>query len=114
MEQIHRAIVKSGFTDALLYTADGPDQFLNGALPELPAVINFGPGDAENAFRTLKQFRAQGPFMNGEYWAGWRSLGRQARLDGHGDRGQRTRLDACGRDTQSASTCFTAAQTLAG
>jgi beta-galactosidase len=71
MEQMHQAILKSGFTDSLLYTADGPQQLPNGTLPDLPAVINFGPGEAEKAFATFKQFRSQGPFMNGEYWAGW-------------------------------------------
>ncbi len=41
------------------------------ALPELPAVINFGPGEAQRSFATLKKLRPEGPFMNGEYWDGW-------------------------------------------
>ncbi|MDE3149897.1 MAG: beta-galactosidase [Acidobacteriota bacterium] len=71
MEQIHHAILDAGFTKALLYTADGPSQLPNGALPELPAVINFGPGDAKRGFETLHRLRPNGPFMTGEYWDGW-------------------------------------------
>ena len=71
MEQIHHAIVDAGFTKALLYTADGPEQLPNGSLPELPAVINFGPGEAQKGFATLHRLRPEGPFMTGEYWAGW-------------------------------------------
>ena len=55
----------------MLYTADGADELTSGSLPELPAVINFGPGDAKRAFAHLKKFRPNGPFMNGEYWDGW-------------------------------------------
>ncbi len=71
MEQIHHAIVDAGFNKALLYTADGPAQVPNGSLPELPAVINFGPGEAQKGFATLHRLRPDGPFMTGEYWAGW-------------------------------------------
>ncbi len=61
----------AGFTDALLYTADNPGDFDNGALPDLPVVANFGPGNAQKAFTALRQYRADGPLMSGEYWAGW-------------------------------------------
>jgi beta-galactosidase len=71
MEQIHKAILDAGFDKALLYTADGADELPAGTLPELPAVINFGPGDAKREFPKLEKFRPQGPYMNGEYWAGW-------------------------------------------
>jgi len=71
MEQMHHILVDAGFTKAQLYTADGPEQIPNGALPELPAVINFGPGEAKKGFDTLKKLRPEGPFMNGEYWDGW-------------------------------------------
>jgi beta-galactosidase len=71
MEQIHQAILEVGFDKALLYTADGADELPAGTLPELPAVINFGPGAAKGEFAKLEKFRPQGPFMNGEYWAGW-------------------------------------------
>ena len=71
MEQIHNALLDSGFTTAQMLTADGPEQVPKGSLPQLPAVINFGTGDAKGGFEQLKKLRPQGPFMNGEYWAGW-------------------------------------------
>lgn len=73
MEAVKSALLQSGLAtpNTLLYTADGPEQIPNGSLPELPAVINFGTGDAKSAFATLKKLRPDGPFMSGEYWAGW-------------------------------------------
>jgi beta-galactosidase len=71
MEAIHHDLVDAGFTESQLYTADGADEVPRGSLPELPAVINFGPGEAQKSFATLKKLRPQGPFMNGEYWDGW-------------------------------------------
>lgn len=71
MEDIHHMLVDAGFTKAQLYTADGPKQVPRGSLPELPAVINFGPGDAQQGFAKLKQLRPNGPMMTGEYWDGW-------------------------------------------
>jgi beta-galactosidase len=71
MEDIHHMLVDAGFTKAQLYTADGPEQVPNGSLPELPAAINFGPGESQQGFATLKKLRPQGPFMNSEYWDGW-------------------------------------------
>ncbi len=68
----HRdALVGAGFGGVLLYTADGDVQLPNGTLPDLPAVVNFGTGGAENAFKRLSAFRPGGPMMTGEYWAGW-------------------------------------------
>jgi beta-galactosidase len=71
MEQIHHLLLDSGFNRALLYTADGADELLNGSLPELPAVINFGSGDAKAEFAKLDKLRPRGPRMCGEYWDGW-------------------------------------------
>jgi beta-galactosidase len=73
MEAVKSALLQSGLAarETLLYTADGPEQIPNGSLPELPAVINFGSGDAQSSFATLKKVRPEGPFMSGEYWAGW-------------------------------------------
>jgi beta-galactosidase len=65
------ALVHAGFDHALLYTADGPAQLPRGTLPEVPAVVNFGPGDATDAFARLSAFRPGAPLMSGEYWAGW-------------------------------------------
>ena len=71
MEAVKSALQASGMGDGLLYTADGPEQVKNGSLPELPAVINFGTGDAEKGFALLDTIRPDGPRMSGEYWAGW-------------------------------------------
>lgn len=71
MEDIHHDLVDAGFTQAQLYTADGPSLIPRGGLPELPAAINFGPGEAQNAFATLKKLRPDDPSFNSEYWDGW-------------------------------------------
>jgi beta-galactosidase len=71
MEDIHHILLDAGFTQAQLYTADGADELTKGSLPELLAVINFGTGSAKGEFAKLRQLRPQGPFMSGEYWAGW-------------------------------------------
>ncbi len=71
MEQIRKMIVGAGFTSAQLYTADGPEQLPNGALPGIPAFVNFGPGDARKAFAALATFRPGQVWMSTEYWAGW-------------------------------------------
>lgn len=71
MEQIHHALIDAGFTKAQLYTADGPEQVPDGSLPELPAAINYGSGEAQKGFALLRKMRPDGPFMNSEYWDGW-------------------------------------------
>ncbi len=71
MSHIRDMIVEAGFDGAILYTADGPSELPRGALPGLPAAVNFGPGDAEPAFEALRKFRPSGPLMAGEYWDGW-------------------------------------------
>jgi beta-galactosidase len=71
MQQIHQMLVDAGFTKSQLYTADGPEKVPNGSLPELPAAINFGPGESQKGFETLRKLRPDGPFMNSEYWDGW-------------------------------------------
>jgi beta-galactosidase len=71
MEAVKATLVKSGIAAEVLYTADGPEQLPKGSLPELPAVINFGTGEAQKSFAILQSERANGPRMSGEYWAGW-------------------------------------------
>ncbi len=65
------ALLHAGFGSVLLYTADGPPELPNGSIPGVPAVVNFGPGEARSAFAQLAAFRPDGPRMTGEYWAGW-------------------------------------------
>lgn len=64
-------IVRAGLGEVLLFTADGPGQLAGGTLPDVHAVVNFGPGYADSAFARLRRFRPTGPLMAGEYWAGW-------------------------------------------
>ena len=71
MEDIHQALIRAGLGDSLFYTSDGADQFPNDALPNVLAVINFGPGDAQRDFAKLAQLRPHQPMMTGEYWDGW-------------------------------------------
>ena len=76
MQAIHRLVMDSGMGGsadhpALLYTADGGVQQADGSLPDLPAAVNFGPGDAPHETGRLRAFRPDGPLWVGEYWAGW-------------------------------------------
>ncbi len=71
MGAIRDAIKAAGLGEVLLYTADGPEELPSGTLPGLHAVANFGPGDAPEAFATLKKFQPNEFVMSGEYWAGW-------------------------------------------
>ncbi len=71
MSKVRDAIVQAGLGEVLLYTADGPGQLPDGTLPDLAAVVNFGPGEAPQAFATLAKFRPGQPIMAGEWWAGW-------------------------------------------
>jgi beta-galactosidase len=71
MSAVKSALQSSGMGTDVLYTADPPADLSKGSLPELPAVINFGTGDAEKGFARLASLRPDGPRMSGEYWAGW-------------------------------------------
>jgi len=71
MKRVLAALRDAGFTDSLLYTADGGDELPSGTLPDIPAVVNFGPGDARTEFSKLAKFRPGQPMMSGEYWDGW-------------------------------------------
>jgi beta-galactosidase len=73
MQAVRDMIRKAGF-DGQLFTADGASekQLAGGALPDLPAVINFGNNEnPEEEFAKLARFRPEGPRMCGEFWAGW-------------------------------------------
>jgi len=71
VEAVKGALQQSGIASGVMYTADGPDGLATGSLPELPAVVNFGTGDAETSFAKLESLRPEGPRMSGEYWTGW-------------------------------------------
>ncbi len=71
MTRILNAIKAAGLGEVLLYTADGGDQLPSGTLPDIHAVVNFGPGEAKTEFAKLQKFRPGRPIMSGEYWDGW-------------------------------------------
>jgi beta-galactosidase len=71
MKSILAAIREAGLGEVLLYTADGADELAAGTLPDLHAVANFGPGNAQQEFAKLQKFRPGQPVMSGEYWDGW-------------------------------------------
>ena len=76
LQAIKQMVIDSGMGGTaehptLLYTADGGVQQPNGSLPDLPAAVNFGPGDALRETERLRAFRPNGPLWVGEYWAGW-------------------------------------------
>ncbi len=65
-------INRSYGVDCLLFTSDGPADFMleGGTLPDLPAVVNFGSKPL-GAFETLKRHHPHQPLMCGEFWCGW-------------------------------------------
>lgn len=71
MWRILAAIKNAGLDEGLLYTADGGDELPAGTLPDIHAVVNFGPGEAKAEFAKLQKFRPGRPLMSGEYWDGW-------------------------------------------
>ncbi len=71
LKRILAALKNAGLGEVLLYTADGADELPAGTLPDVHAVVNFGPGDAKEEFAKLQKFRPGRPMMSGEYWAGW-------------------------------------------
>lgn len=68
---VRDTLVQAGFSDSLLYTADGGDELAAGTLPDVHAAVNFGPGDAKAEFAKLAKFRPGRPMFNSEYWDGW-------------------------------------------
>jgi len=71
MRRIRDALLDAGFTDSLLFTADGGDELPNGTLPDVHAAVNFGPGEARAEISKLQRSRPGTPVLNSEYWDGW-------------------------------------------
>jgi beta-galactosidase len=69
--RIRDLLAGAGFDGSILYTADGPSELSRGTLRDLPAAVNFGPGEAQSAFAALRAFRPLGPLLSAEYWDGW-------------------------------------------
>jgi beta-galactosidase len=83
MQHMRESLMRAGFRESLLYTADGPPELASGTLPGVLAVANFGPGETRHAFETLERFEPGRPLMTGEYWDGWFDSwgGKHARTD---------------------------------
>jgi beta-galactosidase len=62
---------EAGFSDSLLFTADGGNELAAGTLPDVHAAVNFGPGEARSEVAKLAKFRPGRPVFNSEYWDGW-------------------------------------------
>ena len=82
MAHIRDSLIRAGFGESILYTADGPNRLSDGTLPGVLAAANFGPGEAKSAFTALEKFQPGKPLMSGEYWDGW--------FDSWGEKHQRT------------------------
>jgi beta-galactosidase len=71
VKRVRDALVKAGFSDTMLYTADGGDELADGTLPDVYAAVNFAPGEAKAEIAKLQRFRPHAPVLNSEYWDGW-------------------------------------------
>lgn len=60
---------EAGF-DVPLFTCDGPVQLKNDVRDDVFSVVNFGSNPEAN-FKALREVRATGPLMCGEYYPGW-------------------------------------------
>lgn len=69
---IRDLIVNGGIDRALLYTSDGPSDWMlqGGTLPDVFKTANFGSRPGE-AFAKLREYQKIGPLMCAEYWNGW-------------------------------------------
>jgi beta-galactosidase len=70
MGALRQAMIDAGF-DVPLFACNPTNAIKNGYRDDLFQVVNFGPGSAEGAFDTLRQFQKTGPLMNGEFYPGW-------------------------------------------
>ncbi|WP_047498271.1 beta-galactosidase family protein [Terriglobus sp. TAA 43] len=71
LRQVKDDMLHAGLGDGLMFTSNQASDLAKGSLPDLPATVNFGSGNAEASTAMLEKFRPNGPRMVGEYWAGW-------------------------------------------
>lgn len=64
-------LIAAGMGDQLIFTSNQADDLGKGSLPELPAMVNFGSGNAASSIPKLLAYRPDEPHMVAEYWAGW-------------------------------------------
>lgn len=71
LEHIRESMISRGM-DVLLFTSDGPEDFMlqGGMVPGVLETVNFG-SRTEEAFNSLKQVQPDKPLMCMEYWNGW-------------------------------------------
>jgi beta-galactosidase len=55
-KRILAALRNAGLGEVLLYTADGGDELPARTLPDIHAVVNFGPGGAKGEFAKRRSF----------------------------------------------------------
>jgi beta-galactosidase len=67
--KIRDYLVEAGFTIPL-FTCDGPSQLKSDVRDDIFSVVNFG-GNPEESFKYLRNIRAEGPLMCGEFYPGW-------------------------------------------
>ncbi|HEX8237514.1 MAG TPA: beta-galactosidase [Abditibacteriaceae bacterium] len=70
MGALRQALLDGGF-DVPLFACNPPGDIAKGFRPDLFQVVNFGPGNAQSAFETLRKHQPTGPLMNGEYYPAW-------------------------------------------
>jgi beta-galactosidase len=72
IRQVRQALVDAGFSSAVLYQCDGPQQIPHDALGDMPMGGNFGPSDGVAAKMALyRKNSPAGPYIVSEYWDGW-------------------------------------------
>ncbi|OWA37617.1 beta-galactosidase [Saccharibacillus sp. O16] len=75
-DQTYLAYLRDGMIrrgmDVLLFTSDGPEDFMlrGGMVEGALATVNFGSG-TRKAFETLRRHQPEGPLMVMEFWDGW-------------------------------------------
>lgn len=71
LEAMKQVDMNAGLGSVVMYTGDGPGLW-GGTLPELPAAIDIGPGDAQDGFKELLKFRPNSQLMYAaEFYPGW-------------------------------------------
>lgn len=64
-----RDMIRAAGFDVPLYSADGPSQMPNAALPDVYPAVN-GPGD-QAVIDAIDRYRPGGPYLVAEFYPGW-------------------------------------------
>ena len=71
LQQVLQMVRDAGFSESLLYTADGGEELPRGSIPGLLAAVDFGTGDLSHEVPLLQAFQPNAPTFIAEYWDGW-------------------------------------------